>query len=139
MADAAAPEPGLFGDLLDRFTEIVGPAASAATFHFASLQEGMRLGQGYRPQDLPAALARIDRVLGHHSRVLADSRDGLRIGIRDSPLLASGNQVRQAVVRGLLEGLLRAVRGRPHQGRVVGDEGGMHVLEFVPEGRDAAA
>jgi len=53
---------GLFGDLLDRFTEIVGPAASEATFHYASLQEGMRLGAGFGPRDLAAALARVDAV-----------------------------------------------------------------------------
>lgn len=134
VSAAANPQAGLFGDLLDRFTEIVGPAASEATFHYASLQEGVRLGTGHGPKDLAAALARVDGVVGQKSRILADG-DVVRIAVAGSALLASGNPVRQAVVRGLLEGMLRAVRGRTYAGRIVESKAGSldAVLEFQEE------
>src|ERR1051326_6005201 len=101
-AGASAPS-GLFGDLLDRFTEIVGAAASEATFHYASLQEGMRLGTGFGPRDLAPAPGRVAAVVGQRSRVAEEGADRISIAVSGSSLLASGNPVRQAVVRGLLE------------------------------------
>lgn len=126
------PHSGLFGDLLDRFTEIVGPAASEATFHYASLQEGMRLAQGHGPRDLAQALARVDAVVGQRSRILED-RDRIRVAVSGSALLSSGNPVRQAVVRGLIEGVLRVVRGRPYTGRITPEASGEFILEFTSE------
>jgi len=136
-----APQAGLFGDLLDRFTEIVGPAASEATFHYASLQEGMRLGAGHGPKDLAAALARVDGVVGQRSRILEDRAGVVRIAVSGSGLLASGNPVRQAVVRGLVEGMLRVVRGRAFTGKVLPAAQGQneHTLEFRVEGEHAAS
>jgi hypothetical protein len=135
VAGAAAgntPHSGLFGDLLDRFTEIVGPAASEATFHYASLQEGMRLAQGHGPRDLAQALARVDAVVGQRSRIVED-RDRIRVAVSGSALLSSGNPVRQAVVRGLIEGVLRVVRGRPYTGRIMPEPSGEFTLEFSAE------
>lgn len=140
-AASGAPQAGLFGDLLDRFTEIVGPAASEATFHYASLQEGMRLGAGHGPKDLAAALARVDGVVGQRSRILEDRGGLVRIAVSGSGLLASGNPVRQAVVRGLVEGMLRVVRGRAYTGKVLPAPGGAseYTLEFRVEGEHAAS
>ncbi|MFO1533502.1 MAG: hypothetical protein ABR562_07405 [Thermoplasmatota archaeon] len=139
LAKGNTPQAGLFGDLLDRFTEIVGPAASEATFHYASLQEGMRLGSGHGPKELAAALARVDGVVGQRSRVLEDRAEAVRIAVAGSSLLASGNPVRQAVVRGLIEGMLRVVRGRPYTGRVVPPAAGATAAEVVIEFRAEAA
>ncbi|MEA3189661.1 MAG: hypothetical protein QOD77_243 [Thermoplasmata archaeon] len=125
-ASVAAAQAGLFGGLLDRFCEVVGPAASEATFHYAAVQEGLRLGAGHGPKGLDSALAAVDAVLGHRSRLTADG-DVLRLAITDSPILAGGKPVRLAVVRGLVEGTLRAVRGKAYtgkflEGRAEGDE-----------------
>jgi hypothetical protein len=141
MPAGATPQAGLFGDLLDRFTEIVGPAASEATFHYASLQEGMRLGAGHGPKEIAAALARVDGVLGQRSRILDDRNSTIRIVVTGSGLLASGNPVRQAVVRGLIEGMLRVVRGRGYTGKVMPAPNGAteHTLEFHVEAQHASA
>lgn len=133
LSPGATPQAGLFGDLLDRFTEIVGPAASEATFHYASLQEGMRLGAGHGPKDLALALARVDGVVGQRSRIVSDESGVVRIAVTGSNLLSSGNPVRQAVVRGLIEGLLRVVRGRAYTGKVLPSSGPEFTLEFRTE------
>jgi len=128
----SAPAADLFGTLLDRFMDVVGPAASEATFHYASVQEGLRIGAGHGPNELATALARVDGVLGHRSRLLEESRGTVRISVAGSDMLASTSPVRHAVVRGMLEGMLRAVRGVPYVGRVMpGHVPGESILEFV--------
>lgn len=140
----AGVQASLFGNLLDRFCEVVGPAASEATFHYAALQEGMRLGAGHGPAGLPGALAAIDAMLGQRSRVVA-SDDAVRIAITGSPLLVGRKPVRLAVVRGLLEGMMRAVRGRAYTGQFLegrAGEGADALLELRMEAGgagDAAA
>ncbi|MCA1819682.1 MAG: hypothetical protein LC620_06510 [Halobacteriales archaeon] len=105
-------------DLLDRFTELVGPAASQSTMHQDSVMEGQRLGRGCRVSDLPPALDRIDGLLNNKSRILHDSKETVRIAVAGSSLLACRNPVQQAVVLGLVEGVLHGSRGQRYKGRV---------------------
>lgn len=131
----------LFGDLLDRFTEIVGGAASEATFHLASVQEGLRIGAGHGPDDLQTPLARIDAIVGQKSRILPGPPGVVRVAVQGSSLLASGHPARQAVVLGLIEGALRAVHGVGYAGEISARPAtaGETVLEFTVVGEAARA
>lgn len=107
----SSPSPqaiGLFGGLLDRFTEIVGDGPSYATFHFASQQEGARLGANSGPAELPDLLRRVDAILGHRSRLVESGPELVRIEVDGSALLAGG-RVGVGVLLGFLEGVLKAV------------------------------
>lgn len=111
---------GLFGGLLDRFTEIVGDGPSYATFHFASQQEGARLAAGAGPADLPDLLHRVDAILGHHSHLVDSGPDAVRIDVADSALLGGG-RVSFGILLGFLEGLLKATLKRPFEGALEGN------------------
>ena len=138
--DATSQAP-LFGDLLDRFAEIVGGAASEATFHLASVQEGLRIGAGHGPEDLQTPLARIDSIVAQRSQIVPGPPGVVRIAVQGSSLLASGHPARQAVVLGLIEGALRAVHGVGYAGEISAPPGkpGEHLLEFKVVGEGAFA
>ncbi|MES2155067.1 MAG: hypothetical protein V4510_08025 [bacterium] len=108
---------GLFGGLLDRFTEIVGDGPSYATFHFASQQEGARLGAGAAPPELGDLLHRVDGILGHRSRLVAAGPDEVVVEVDGSPLVGGGH-VGQGILLGFIEGLLKAVLKRPFEGAI---------------------
>jgi len=108
---------GLFGGLLDRFSEIVGDGPSYATFHFASQQEGARLGAGLGPAELTEVLQRVDGILGHRSRLLENGAEVVRVEVDGSALLAAG-RVGNGILLGFLEGILRAVLKHPVEGAI---------------------
>lgn len=132
-----APEAGLLGGLLTRFTEIVGEGPGYATFHFASQQEGARLAADCRPADLPELLVRIDAILGHHSRLLECNAQHVRLQVDSAPLLRGAGRTGAGVVLGFWEGVLRSVYKRPFDGGIEeGRSDGVAVLDF--KGRAAA-
>ena len=116
-ARASIQSTGLFGGLLDRFTEIVGDGPSYATFHLASQQEGMRLAEGAGPDDLGQLLDRADAILGQHSHLVAASPDLVKVDVTQSGLVGSSH-VAAGVLLGLLEGLLRVVYKHPFEGAI---------------------
>ena len=119
-ASEVASDGGLLGGLLSRFTELVGEGPGYATFHFASQQEGARLGEGSHPADLPELLLRVDAILGQRSRLLEATTGLVRLQVDGSSLLRAAGRTGSGVVLGFWEGVLKAVFKHPFDGEVEG-------------------
>lgn len=118
---------------------VVGDEAYEAMFRYAAVQEGRRLAGTTRNQDLQAAIDQLDAILGQRTRLIDNGGEGLRVHVMESPLFDNGDPVTQALVIGLLQGVVSAKRRREYQGSLVPppEEGfrGL-LLEFEPDGGD---
>ncbi len=109
-------EVGFLANLFDHFRDLVGEAAACTSLRYAAYQEGKRIGQGHRLEDLPALARRLDAILGHNSDLRSEGKV-ISCTVEGDERLSAGHPLTEAVTLGLLEGALQVVTGRPLRAR----------------------
>lgn len=110
----------LVAGLFDQVREIIGEDSTCSMLHFAAAEEGRLLGaEGEGVDDLKQALQRIEPLVGSKLEIVSEKLD--HIEIRAPGFQAKmGNRPVQAVLLGLLEGVLSYARHRPYEGSLNG-------------------
>lgn len=106
----------LVAGLFDQVREIIGEDSTCSMLHFAAAEEGRILGaQADGVDDLKATLARIEPLVGSKLEIVSERLD--QIDIRAPGFQGNmSNRPVQAVLLGLLEGVLSYTRHRPYEG-----------------------
>lgn len=131
MTDGASLRLDLVAGLLDQVREIIGEASTYSMLHFAASEEGRILGaQGEEVEDLRQALARVEPLLGTALEVVSEGPDEITIRIPGFKDRVASRPI-QAVLLGLLEGLLSRARHRPFEGTLNGGVPDV-VVHFTP-------
>ncbi|HEX9815632.1 MAG TPA: hypothetical protein VGB18_01515 [Candidatus Thermoplasmatota archaeon] len=125
----------LFAGLLDQVREIIGEDSTCSMLHYAAAEEGRLLGaEAEGVDDLKQALARIEPLVGSKLEVVSEKLD--QIEIRAPGFQARmNNRPVQAVLLGLLEGVLSQTRHRPYEGTLNGSaaDGIVHLQPAKPK------
>ena len=110
----------LVAGLFDQVREIIGEDSTCSMLHFAAAEEGRLLGAAAEGvDDLKAALARIEPLVGSKLEIVFERLD--QIDIRAPGFQGNmNNRPVQAVLLGLLEGVLSQARHRPYEGKLNG-------------------
>ena len=120
MPDAATFRLDLIAGLFDQVREIIGEDSTCSMLHYAASEEGRLLGaEGEGVDDLRQALARIEPLVGSKLEVVSDAKDHVEIrapGFTDR----MSNRPVQAVLLGLLEGILSHAKHKPYEGTING-------------------
>lgn len=110
----------LVAGLFDQVREIIGEDSTCSMLHFAAAEEGRLLGAaGEGVEDLKAALARIEPLVGSKLEIVSERLDQIDIRAPGFQEKMSNRPV-QAVLLGLLEGVLSQARHRPYEGTLNG-------------------
>lgn len=110
----------LVAGLFDQVREIIGEDSTCSMLHFAAAEEGRILGAGSEGvDDLKQALARIEPLVGSKLEIVTEKLDHIEIR---APGFKAGmnNRPVQAILLGLLEGVLSHARHRPYEGSLNG-------------------
>lgn len=121
MTDPAATlRLDLVAGLLDQVREIIGEDSTCSMLQYAAAEEGRILGAAAEGvDDLGQALARLEPLVGSKLELVSDDKDHIEIR---APGFQDGMTSRpvQAVLLGLLEGLLSHNKHKPYQGTLNG-------------------
>jgi hypothetical protein len=129
MTDSATLRIDLIAGLFDQVRAIIGEDSTCSMLHYAAAEEGRMLSGGSDGvEDLRQALTRIEPLVGSKLEIVSELQDHIEIrapGFQER----MGNRPVQAVLLGLLEGVLSQTRHRPYEGTFNGraSEGIVHL------------
>ena len=131
----------LLAGVLEQVRGIIGEDSTVSMLHFAALEEGrLLLPEADAVEDLGEALRRLEPLVGSGLHVVLDEPDHIQVRPDAINLSAEGRPV-QAIIVGLLEGLLSKTRNRPYDGHVLDANGHGSVIDLrlaIPPGGAAA-
>jgi hypothetical protein len=107
--------------VFDQVEDIIGADSSYSMLHYAALEQGRLLGaSAVDERTLAETLARVGPLVGTHLEAILDSPQELQIRAPDFAACLKSRSA-QAVLMGLLEGLVSRARNRPYSARWNGE------------------
>lgn len=125
----------LLSGIVSHMRQIVGDGACYAMLHYGAVEEGKRFGAACPQGNLPEILSHIDRAMGQHSEVVADTGSRVVVRVRSSALAETGQRPIHGVILGLVEGGVTSARKARYKGSILpakdGDELIIELLKDV--------